>query len=112
MGYNKNIISSYGDHKDIFLSLINKEGLVRCINVNMIRTSILQNLRLTKTNFFDLLHPANLQGFQKGSSSFQHARAIGLSNIYERARFYNGSVDIQTSPRKGCTLMVIISSSE
>jgi hypothetical protein len=31
------------------------------------------------------------------------APGIGPSNIYERTRFYDGSVDIQTTPGKGCT---------
>jgi signal transduction histidine kinase len=34
----------------------------------------------------------------------QTQRGIGLSNIYERTRFYNGHVDIETSPGKGCTV--------
>jgi signal transduction histidine kinase len=33
---------------------------------------------------------------------------IGLSNIYERTRFYDGSVDINTSPGNGCTVTVSI----
>ncbi len=36
----------------------------------------------------------------------QTRRGIGLSNIYERTRFYNGSVDIQAAPGKGCTITV------
>jgi PAS domain S-box-containing protein len=35
-------------------------------------------------------------------------KGIGLSNIHDRARFYNGSVDIQSAPGKGCQLTVII----
>ena len=41
-----------------------------------------------------------------GFDSKQTHRGIGLSNIYERTRFYNGSVDIQTAPGKGCLLTV------
>lgn len=43
-------------------------------------------------------------GFDPG----QTRRGIGLSNIYERTRFYNGSVFIKTSPGKGCRLTVTI----
>ncbi len=43
-----------------------------------------------------------------GFDARQTRRGIGLSNIYERTRFYNGTVDIQTSPGKGCTLEVTI----
>ena len=43
-----------------------------------------------------------------GFDSTKAHRGIGLSNIYERTRFYNGAVDIQTKPGKGCTLSVTI----
>ncbi|MDP4265253.1 MAG: PAS domain-containing protein, partial [Bacteroidota bacterium] len=39
----------------------------------------------------------------------QTRRGIGLSNIYERISFYNGHVDIQTSPGNGCTVVVTMS---
>jgi signal transduction histidine kinase len=38
----------------------------------------------------------------------QTTRGIGLANIYERTRFYNGQVNIKTSPGKGCMLTVSI----
>lgn len=38
----------------------------------------------------------------------QTYRGIGLSNIYERTRFYNGTVNIQTASGKGCTLQIAI----
>jgi len=60
----KRIIGSYSQNKDIFLSLINEDGTICCANANMIRSLHLQNPRLTKTNFFDLLHPANLTDFK------------------------------------------------
>jgi signal transduction histidine kinase len=41
-----------------------------------------------------------------GFDATQTRRGIGLSNIYERSRFYNGTVDLHTSPGKGCTLIV------
>jgi two-component system sensor histidine kinase UhpB len=38
----------------------------------------------------------------------QTHRGIGLSNIYERISFYNGTADIQTAPGNGCTVTVIL----
>jgi len=38
----------------------------------------------------------------------QTQRGIGLSNIYERTRFYNGKVDMQTAPCKGCILAITV----
>jgi signal transduction histidine kinase len=41
-------------------------------------------------------------GFDPG----QVSRGIGLANIYDRARLFNGKVDLDTAPGKGCRLMV------
>ncbi len=38
----------------------------------------------------------------------QYHKGIGLSNIHDRTRFYNGIVDVQSSPGKGCTLNISI----
>ncbi|MEO6613397.1 MAG: PAS domain S-box protein [Chitinophagaceae bacterium] len=45
-----------------------------------------------------------------GFDASQTHRGIGLSNIYERVRFYNGSADIETAAGKGCLLTVLIPS--
>ena len=44
----------------------------------------------------------------KGFDPQQTRRGIGLSNIHERAQFYNGIADIKSSPGAGCTLTVTI----
>lgn len=36
----------------------------------------------------------------------QTHKGIGLSNIHDRTRFYNGTVDIQAAPGKGCILTI------
>jgi PAS domain S-box-containing protein len=38
----------------------------------------------------------------------QTHRGIGLSNIHDRTRFYNGTVDIQTSPGNGCLVTITL----
>jgi len=38
----------------------------------------------------------------------QTRRGIGLSNIYERTRFYNGEVTIESSPGHGCKMVITI----
>jgi PAS domain S-box-containing protein len=60
----KSIIAAYSHQKDIFLSLINEDGTICCANANMIKSLHLQNPRLTRTNFFDLLHPTNYNDFK------------------------------------------------
>jgi signal transduction histidine kinase len=43
-----------------------------------------------------------------GFDATQTGRGIGLSNIYERTKFYNGTVSIKTAPGKGCKIIVTI----
>lgn len=38
----------------------------------------------------------------------QTRRGIGLSNIYERTKFYDGTVSIKTAPGQGCRIIVTI----
>lgn len=42
----------------------------------------------------------------------QTHKGIGLSNIHDRTRFYNGTVDIQAAPGKGCILTISIPGKE
>ncbi len=46
----------------------------------------------------------NGQGFDPR----QTHRGIGLSNIYERTKFYNGTVDVDAAPGRGCSITVTI----
>ncbi len=43
-----------------------------------------------------------------GFDANQTFRGIGLSNIYERVRFYDGTADIKTAAGEGCLLIVSI----
>jgi signal transduction histidine kinase len=43
-----------------------------------------------------------------GFDARQTRRGIGLSNIYERTCLYNGHVDLQTQPGKGCSIRIVI----
>jgi two-component system sensor histidine kinase UhpB len=42
----------------------------------------------------------------KGFNLRNTRHGIGLSNIYERTKFYNGVADVNTEPGKGCTLTI------
>jgi PAS domain S-box-containing protein len=43
-----------------------------------------------------------------GFNPKQTRSGIGISNIHDRVRFYDGTVDIESSPGNGCTLKVTI----
>jgi signal transduction histidine kinase len=45
-----------------------------------------------------------------GFDTKQVRRGIGLSNIYERTRFYNGKLKIKTAPGQGCKMIIDIPS--
>jgi PAS domain S-box-containing protein len=44
----------------------------------------------------------------KGFDTAHTRRGLGFSNIHNRAELFNGRVEIQSEPGKGCTLTVII----
>ncbi len=76
--------------------------------------NILKHRQAKKVDIFLQSKDGNTQLIIKdngvGFRSVQTQQGIGLSNIFERARFYNGLADIQTAPGKGCTLIVTIPS--
>ncbi|MES1220302.1 MAG: PAS domain S-box protein [Bacteroidota bacterium] len=67
----KSIIEAYGMPNEMFLSLIDEEGTIVCANANMIKSLHLQNPRNNKQNFFELLHPSDLNDFKNAIRSAQ-----------------------------------------
>jgi PAS domain S-box-containing protein len=59
----------------------------------------------TRQDYVQLVIKDNGVGFDPK----QTHRGIGLSNIYERVSFYNGTVDIKTARDKGCSVVVNLS---
>jgi len=58
----------------------------------------------TRDNELQLIISDNGVGFDPK----QITKGIGLSNIHDRVRFYNGRVELESSHGKGCTLKVFI----
>jgi PAS domain S-box-containing protein len=46
----------------------------------------------------------------KGFDPRMHRKGVGISNIISRAELYNGNVEIESAPGKGCNLKVILNS--
>ncbi|MBL7763476.1 MAG: PAS domain-containing protein [Chitinophagaceae bacterium] len=44
----------------------------------------------------------------KGFNALETRRGIGLSNIYERTKFYNGNAELETKIGEGCKLIIRI----
>ena len=85
----KGIIQTWDHQKNLFLSLINEEGTIVCANANMVRTLQLQNLRIEKKNFFDLLHPVNLTEFKRALRNCRDSKSPYSTELYLKNGFYH-----------------------
>ncbi len=96
------------DHENEYLSPGKKVALFRIVQEqlkNILKHSQAKCVDIyleSKEDTVQLVIRDNGVGFDPK----QTHRGIGLSNIFERTRFYNGSVDIQTKPGAGCLLTV------
>lgn len=98
------------DHENDLLSPGKKVTLFRIVQEQL--KNILKHSKATGVDIYlqckekdaQLIIRDNGTGFDPK----QTHRGIGLSNIYERTRFYNGTVDIQTAPKKGCQMTILI----
>lgn len=98
------------DNENDLLSPGKKVTLFRIVQEQL--KNIIRHSQATQVDIFLQCKDARTQLVIKdngcGFDPTQTARGIGLSNIYDRTRFYNGTVDIQTSTGNGCTLSIII----
>ena len=98
------------DYDTEMLSPSKKVTLFRIVQEqlkNIIKYSGAKNASIylhSKDNTLKLLIEDNGIGFDSNHTR----RGIGLSNIYERTRFYNGTVKIETAPGKGCSMIIQI----
>jgi signal transduction histidine kinase len=102
------------DHESDLLSTGKKVTLFRIVQEQL--KNILKYANSKKVEIYLHIKNGQLQLIVRddgvGFDPKQTCRGIGLSNIHERTRFYNGSVDIQTAPGKGCSLFVNMPASE
>lgn len=61
----KGLIGDNNGQTELFLTLINEEGLISCANATMVRCLEINDPRLASTNFFDLVHPAHVGDLKK-----------------------------------------------
>ncbi|MEO7924236.1 MAG: PAS domain S-box protein [Chitinophagaceae bacterium] len=100
------------DHENDLLAPGKKVTLFRIVQEQL--KNILKHSKACKVNIYLQQKDGNTQLIISDNGVGFDARkthqGIGLSNIYERARFYNGSADIESVPGEGCTLTVLIPS--
>lgn len=75
----KQIIGNTGRQTNLFLTVINEEGLISCINASMKKNLELNDPRMVSTNFFDLVHPAHLGDFK--NALLKITNGDGHSNV-------------------------------
>jgi len=56
----KQLIESTGRPQSLFLTVIDRDGRIRCANATMVRNMELKDPRASSVNFFDLVHPAQV----------------------------------------------------
>ena len=74
---------------------------------NIIKHSRAKNVLLQLSVTEKMIHLL-IQDDGIGFDARQTRRGIGLSNIYERTSLYNGQVNLQTQPGKGCSIRIIV----
>lgn len=98
------------DHENDLLSPGKKLTIFRILQEQL--KNILKHSQATHVDIFLQCKENDLQLVIKdngvGFDSRKTHRGIGLSNIFERVRFYNGEVTLQTQPGEGCILNVNI----
>ncbi len=98
------------DHENELLSSGKKITLFRIVQEQM--KNILKYSKAKQVDIYleckdDNVH-LTIKDDGVGFDPKQYHKGIGLSNIHDRTRFYNGIVDVQSSPGKGCTLNISI----
>lgn len=77
----KQIIGDTDRKTDLFLTVINENGLINCANATMIRNLELNDPRVVSINFFDLVHPSHIGDFKnalKETSDDKNHKGIEL----------------------------------
>jgi PAS domain S-box-containing protein len=85
----KQIIGDNKNQTDLFLTLINEDGLITCANATMIKDLEIRDPRLVSTSFFDLIHPFNLDEFKNTlRETAKGSQATGLE-LYIKNGIYH-----------------------
>jgi PAS domain S-box-containing protein len=85
----KGIIETYEQDKGLFLSLINADGTILCANAKMQKEFGLKDPREAKVNLFDMIHPANIDGFKNAVQSSSRKNYPSSMEIYLKNGYYH-----------------------
>ena len=103
----KSLISTYEKHEDIFLSVLDREGMIVNANAFMVKSLQMQPPRLQRTSIFDLIHPVNVSGFRAALEQSALEKQPASMEVFVRNGYYH-PVKWQINPLPGANAMDLI----
>ena len=85
----KSIIDGYGIEKELFLTLINEEGIILQANDLMQESLHVADPANTTTNFFTLLHPDDKLTFRKAIDEARSLTGPGSAELFLKNGYYH-----------------------
>jgi PAS domain S-box-containing protein len=85
----KHLIGNIEPRNDLFLSLIDENGTIICVNSNMQRALHLKNPRQEPINFFSLLHPEHVAVFKQAIDNSRTANTSSSAELYLKNGYYH-----------------------
>jgi PAS domain S-box-containing protein len=85
----KSIINAGPRQTDLYLSLIDEDGAISCANTVMLKDLELEDPRVAKINFFDLVHPVYVSGFKKIVRAAGHDKSTAGMELYIKNGHYH-----------------------
>ena len=96
----KNLISTYEKQEDIFLSVLDRDGMIVNANAYMVKSLQIQPPRIQRTSIFDLIHPVNVSGFRSALEHSAKAKQSSCMEVFVRNGYYH-PVKWQINPLPG-----------
>ena len=100
--HHEEAVETLSNGKKVALFRIVQEQVKNILKYSKAR-KLLINLAITEKKVSLLIEDDGI-GFEASQTN----RGIGLSNIYERTKFYDGEVSVKTAPGQGCRIIVKI----
>lgn len=85
----KRFIAGRENQEELFLSVLDEEGIIVSANSRMIRSLQLQHPREKRVNFFSLLHPVNQDSFRKAMDDCEKTHTPVATEIFLKNGYYH-----------------------
>ncbi|HEY6502933.1 MAG TPA: PAS domain S-box protein [Chitinophagaceae bacterium] len=85
----KSIIHATARRSELYLALMDEEGVISCANATMLKSFGLGNPRSAKTSFFDLVHPVHINDFKKTVQHAAQQKGAAAMELYIKNGYYH-----------------------